>query len=277
MGCALAILASLSSCGGSFSHREVVPLTGALDLPPSVGRLLLRVPSGSFELHPTEDHKLLFEGQLRIAANTEQELEQLRAVDRTPRLEATSEPGTWQLHLPGPPAGFDPVMAVYSPELRLSLPPAIAVDLEASGSGNLGVIERQGAVRLRTSRGDLRLARCRGAARIHTGSGNVIVDRHWGDLDVDVGQGDIQAFVPGPGADLRLVTGLGNAICYLPPDAGFRADVRSMEGTVASGFGLPIQAHGDGRSLTGLVGDGRTAVVIRTGRGRLALNRRTFD
>jgi hypothetical protein len=168
--------------------------------------------------------------------------------------------------------------AILGYELTLTLPADLAVGLHVAESGHLVVEDRRGAVTMSTQHGDLRLMRCHGAARIHTGRGMTIVYDHRGQLDAESGVGDQQVVVREPGPLLRLVTGIGNLQCLVPPATGFRLDARTESGRVANGFGIVKERlSGQGAAMSGIHGDGRTEIVMRAGTGFLSLSYKTFD
>ena len=59
--------------------------------------------------------------------------------------------------------------------------------------------------------------------------------------------------------------------------AQFRADARTQTGKLANGFGMPIEKDGYRATMVGQRGDGRTELVMRSGKGHLSLSHKTFD
>lgn len=271
-------LAAMAACGGPFSQRDARDASGSLPLAATTRSLCLLVDTGSFEVRTHSEGALRYQGVIRRAAGTEADLERLLGQEARVAASADAEdPTRLRLSLPTLPAGFDQQQAMVVCEFVIWLPADVAVDLETTGSGRLGAEERRAPVRLWTRRGDLRLARCQGPAVLHTGSGNTLVDNHRGDLEVDAAMGEIQALVREAGTSLKLVTGLGNVTCHLPPDAGFVADMRTDKGKVASAFGLASRRVQDfGAVMEGSHGNGRTRIVMRSGGGLLALNRKVY-
>jgi hypothetical protein len=272
------ILAALASCDGAFQYRDVQRVEGSVPLAPAIRTVRLEAASGSFIVVPGPGD-LRYEGGRRCAGNGSEVLDRLRAIPLL--LEAAPDPGqsdVLRLREPAWPSDLDPGSVVVSYELRIFLPAELAIEIEVAGHGHLEAEGRRGPVRLSTRRGDLRLKLCEGPAVLYTGHGVTIVDRHRGDLTVEAGTGEMQVFVQEPGQRLTLATGLGNVMCYLPPDAGFRISARTLKGKVHNAFGLPPQRVQDwGGAITGVVGDGRTEIVLRTGAGMVGLNRKTYD
>jgi hypothetical protein len=268
-------LAVLASCGGT--HRDIEKVAGRIPLPANVRSVRLAVGTGSFEVRTHTDPELRYEGLVRRAAGSEEDLQRLLSLRQTVTVEAAAETGLLLVHPPDLPAGFEARDAMVASELAIWLPADVAVDIEVSGSGRLAAGERRAPVRLATHRGELSLSHCEGPAQLRTGSGATLVDWHRGDLAVEAAMGDIQAFVREPGSSIKLVTGLGNVMCFLPPDAGFEADVRTDKGKVANAFGLPVERVQDfGAAMSGRHGNGRTRIVMRSGGGLLALNRKVY-
>jgi hypothetical protein len=66
--------------------------------------------------------------------------------------------------------------------------------------------------------------------------------------------------------------------CHVPESIEFEVDARAEVGRVGNGFGLEVQSIGDfGAALVGRRGAGTTAVVLRTGSGRISFTPRKAD
>lgn len=268
-----------AACSGGFGHRDVAVLEGALELPPEVLAVRFEGANGSVRALPADDHKILYKGGLRLAAESRATLELLQQMPATITLAPSPEdPTLWILRGPEVPAGVDPAQAVVGFEVTIHLPADLPLTIAIGGSGHLVAEQWRAPLRLETQRGDLRAMGCHGTAILRTGKGNTIVYDHVGDLDVQQKAGDMQVFVRGPQQEIRLVTGFGNVQCLIPPDAGFRVDARSETGKMANGFGLPIERPSAYSAvMLGSRGDGATAIVMRTGTGHLSLSHKVFD
>lgn len=279
--CLGAILALMLSpgCTGGLGHRSTAVMAGSLPLAEGVTSVRFEFDSGSVRVVAGEDRHVAFQGGLRRAANTPEVLARLEQVPAT--LVAVADPQQPDVLLvrgPAVPPGIAVGDAIVGFDLTLSLPAELGASVTIRGSGHLVVEDRRGPVTLSTQHGDLRLMRCQGTARIHTGRGMTIVYDHRGDLDAESGVGDMQVIVREPGNRLRLVAGLGNVQCLVPPDTGFRVDARTETGRLANGFGIAKERlSGQGAAMVGSHGDGRTEIVMRAGHGFLSLSYKTFD
>lgn len=273
----LFVALTAAACSGQLSERSVVPIEGVLPIPTAATQLRLEVENGTVEIQVAPAREVHFRGAVRRAGDTPEQLQRFEA--RGTEIVLQPDPaasGTYVLRTPTrPPAEEGGVLAV---EMKLEIPADLPLVIRIAKSGAVVVEDRTGAVDLETHRGDVRVMRCTGGARVATGYGNVIVYDHRGDLDVEVGVGDMQLFVREPGRRLRAITGMGNVQCLIPADVGFRADARTETGKLANGFGLPIERPtAYSAAMTGQRGDGRTEIVMRSGRGTLSLSHKTFD
>lgn len=276
---AVGIFLAFSACGdGGFAIRDVRGVSGSLPVETSVRIIRVEADTGSYIVQGGTASEVAFDGVVRRAAQDEAGMQRLLQVDPTPRMERDpAHPDRLLLRMPGLPPDASPLHSMLTFEVRFVLPDLVDVEVVVRGSGHLTAEDRRGSTRLDTARGDLRLARCHGSARLHTGKGTTIVFDHRGDLEVEAEVGEVQAFVPQPGERLTLATGLGNVMVFLPPEAGFRVDARALRGKIASAFGQVARRVQDyGAVLEGTHGDGRTSLVIRTGSGQVAVNRRNF-
>lgn len=269
-------VASLAACSGGLAERSVVPIQGQLPWPDGLLRLRVELGDGRVEVVAGAAQGIRFRGAVRRAADTVDELRRFEAAGT--ELTLTADPAaTGTFVLRGPVRPEDLRGGVLATELLLDLPPDLPLRVEIAGSGGFVAEHRTADTAFLANRGDVRLLHCVGAALLHTGHGTIIVDDHSGDLDVETGVGDMQVFVRRPGTRLRLVNGLGNVQCYVPPDVGFRVDARAQTGKIANGFGLPVEKPASySATMVGQRGDGRTEIVLRTGTGHLSLSHKTF-
>jgi hypothetical protein len=276
---AAAVLALANGCSGGLGHRSTAEMEGTIPLPDAVREVRCEAASGSFRVLAGAARQIAFQGGLRRAGNT---AELLARVEQVPATMAAApdpdQPDVLVLRGPTLPPGVTVGEAILGFEVTLTLPADVALTMTVAESGHLVVEDRRAAVRMSTQHGDLRLMRCQGPARIHTGRGMTIVYDHRGQLDVESGVGDVQVVVREPGPLLRLVTGIGNVQCLVPPDTGFRLDARTESGRVANGFGIVKERlSGQGAAMSGTRGDSRTEIVMRAGTGFLSLSYKTFD
>lgn len=282
----LAVLClSFAACGGSLGHRSVAVLEGSLPIPAGVTEVVVEVQNGSVRVLSHDLPTLVYQGGVRRAGDTAEQLRQLEAVPVV--LSAVPDPAaptTLRVRAPAIPAATDQAgeplaqHAVLGVDVTIHLPAALRVAVRVTGSGHLVAENRRADLELATGRGDLRVSGCSGAVQARTGRGTVIVYDHVGNLDVEALAGEMQVFVRQPGEQLVLRTGEGNVQCYIPVDCGFRVDARTQTGKLANGFGLAMErVEKYGAVMRGTQGDGRTAIVLRTGKGHLSLTHKKFD
>lgn len=264
-----------AGCSGGLGHRSIATIQGEAAIPPGVTSVEFELEDGSVTILRGAPGRAVFRGQIRRAADGPEQLALLESagVDLGFALDP-AKPGVLCITAPSRPQGAE--LAVLAVEVQIDLPPELALAIRVRGSGNLRVADREAAMDLECGRGDLRLEHTRGGAKLHTGRGNVIADEHSGDLDIVADAGDMQVFVKEPGARLRLVTGMGNLQCLVPADTQFRVDARTETGKLANGFGLAMQKGGYSAWMTGQRGDGRTELVMHSGRGHLSLSHKVF-
>ncbi len=257
-------------------HRSVATLQGELPIPAGTTQIRVEIENGSLDVRVGEPGSVRYRGQVRRAGDTKEQLAAFEAVGAELRAEQDpKDPATLVIRGPSRPAGEQ--IGVLAIESILEIPDGIGVTLAVTGSGNLAVNTRSAPVDLRCGRGDVRCKGTAAGAIVRTGRGNVILDDHSGDADVEIGVGDMQVFVREPKQRVVLVTGMGNVQCILPPEAQFRADARTQTGKLANGFGMPIEKDGYRATMVGQRGDGRTELVMRSGKGHLSLSHKTFD
>jgi hypothetical protein len=257
-------------------HRSMATLLGELPIPAGTTRIRVEIENGSLDVRVGEPGSVRYRGQVRRAADTKEQLAAFEAVGAELRAEQDpKDPATLVIRGPSRPAGEQ--IGVLAIESILEIPDGIGVILAVTGSGNLAVNTRSAPVDLRCGRGDVRCKGTTAGAIVRTGRGNVILDDHSGDADVEIGVGDMQVFVREPKQRVVLVTGMGNVQCILPPEAQFRADARTQTGKLANGFGMPIEKDGYRATMVDQRGDGRTELVMRSGKGHLSLSHKTFD
>ena len=271
----LSVLLVCSSCTGGLGHRSMAQLQGELAVPAGVTTVRVEIGDGSLDVRAGQAKGIGYRGQVRRAADSEAELAALEGQGSALTAELDPEdPATLVVRGPVRPVGT--TAGILAVESILEVPAGLAVRLLVDGSGNLAVEDRNADVEMRCGRGDIRLKRTVGKARLRTGRGNVIADDHSGAIEVEVGAGDMQIFLRQPGERARLVTGMGNVQCLVPPEAEFRLDARAETGKAANGFGFAVERQGYTAVMTGQRGSGRTEVVLRTGKGHLSLSHKTF-
>lgn len=268
---AVAMLA-LAAC----EHRSVQEFQGDLAIPAGTRTVRFAIDNGTIGVRSQTEAKVSYAGGARREGGDATALLAVEKVELT--LVGASDPkdpSVFVVRAPEVPAGVDGMLAV---ELGIRLPADLAIEVDIAHNGHVSAGDRTGAITVDTGRGDLRFEQCRCALKAKTGRGNVIAYDHRGDIDLTTGVGDMQVFVPAPAATIRLFTGEGTIQCFLPPLAGFRVDARAEVGKCGSSFGLPVE-HPDAYSavMAGTHGNGATEVLMRTGKGHLALTEKNFE
>jgi hypothetical protein len=264
-----------SACTGGLGYRSVAPLAGELGLPAEVAAIRVEIENGTVEVRPGPAGVLRYQGLVRRAADSKEELALFEARgDRLGLQPDPAAPGTWIVR--GPTRPPEAQAGLLGVEVAMTLPAGLPLAIRIGGSGHVVVEDRAAGVDVDTQRGDVRVMNCIGAARVHSGRGNIIVYDHDGDVDVKAGTGDMQVFVERPGRLLRLVTGMGNVQCLVPPETGFAVAASVETGKIANGFGLPVERSGYSARMVGSRGDGRTEVVLNAGTGHLSLSHKVF-
>ena len=254
----------------------MVETSGKVTLGAEVRRVRVEIDNGTLGFDQAAVREVAFAGGVRRAADTAAGLAQLELVP--PGLVASPDPerpDTLVLRGPKLPDGIGALLGV---EMGIHLPADIELEVRVQGSGHVTVVHRSAAVRIDSGRGDLRFESCSGPLRAKTGRGHVIVVDHCGDIDVHTMVGDMQVFVREPGAQLRLVTGMGTVQCHVPPETAFDVDARAEVGRIGSSFGLTVEKVGEyGAAMVGKRGAATTKLVLRTGSGHLSLQSKRFE
>lgn len=266
----LALLVS-RGCGGALSQRSIQELAGRLPIGQGVAKVRVELEDGSIEVDSGSERAIVYRGGVRRAADTAEELARLQHVPV--ELTAAPDPADPTILIVRGPERVAGSTGVFAYELRLTLPPELALVVKVHNNGAITVAHRAAATEVETGRGDLRFPSCSGGLRGKTGNGSVIAFDHRGDLDLRTKVGDMQALVAEPGDSIRLVTGQGTIQCIVPAELDFEVDARAEIGRAgAKGFGLTSEQVGEfGAVLTGVRGTGRTKIVLRTGSGHISL------
>ena len=268
-----------AGCGGSLSHRSVDNVRAAVPLAPEIRRVRLELANCTIGVVPPEhasgQKEVAYRGGVRRAADSADDLARLEQVPTTLTVVAGGPPDTLTLRGPQLPAGTSGLIAF---EADVLVPAGLELEVAVAENGHVTLEDRAARSIVTTGRGDLRFGRCAGGIEARTGRGTVIVFGHRGDLDVQTMVGDVNAFVAEPGERIRLTTGKGTVQCHVPASIEFEVDARAEVGRVGNGFGLDVQSIGDfGAALVGRRGAGTTAVVLRTGSGRISFTPRKAD
>ena len=271
----LSVLPSiLVACGARYEEFE---LEEALDLPADLATLRVHFDLGSLTVRAHADERLVLDGRGRKNAVDDARLARLADLDPRPSLRPTDEAGVYDYAWPELPADLDPEQAALIIRAELWLPRRVAIDVETR-RGNLGVVGRDGAVRLHTGQGGLHVEDARGGVAGFTGLGQVVLHHVEGDIDVESGGGTMLCYIDrlGPGG-ARLKTEEPSVVCRLPVGASFRLDAkveRSHGGKVGvrNAYGIPVVSEPPGHTARGIVGDaGAPPVDIRVATGWISI------
>jgi hypothetical protein len=150
----------------------------------------------------------------------------------------------------------------------------------AVGTGEVGVREVDGDLRLRFGRGSVRAVKVSGSVQVRSGSGDAVFGEIGGDLHAGCGSGGLRARVVhgsvtsrcGSGAarlgavhgDVDLASGSGGVEIGLPIGVSARLDVQTGSGRVRSDLPIEEQAEPANQAIT---------IRARTGSGDVHLFR----
>ena len=166
-------------------------------------------------------------------------------------------------------------------DFRIKVPHKSDITLRSS-TGDLTIIEVQGALYLQTASGDIRLENIEGAAIVNSASGDIMVDMVTGKLGVHTASGDVgidqanleelsahtasgditleMMSVPGKGFDIKTVS--GDLSVELPSDARLTAQLSTFSGDLDCNMPHERVQRGPGR--------GREQTITINGGGPLA-------
>lgn len=272
-------LAWPAACSGHHGQRHVDVVRGRFPLAEDQRELRVRVPMGSLTFDAGPPGEVSFEANALRAADTTEQLEELRRIPLT-LTPAAAKPGMLRLVAPDLPEHADPAQQLLVLDTVLRVPPGLRI-LGRTRVGHLAAKEVEGDLDLRTGKGDLWLRRCVGKVRVETGRGNVTIDHHRGSLDVHTTMGSMQVFVAEVGpAGIRLVTDSGSIQAHLPADAAFVLDARTAKGEAINGFGVPVRerrAGGlTGQVMQGPVRGGGPTVYLRSRMGNISVRPKVY-
>jgi len=158
-------------------------------------------------------------------------------------------------------------ISTASGDIELSKCPDIEVRIQAA-SGDIEIKDSRGAVAVQSVSGDVSLGLERGRASVVTVSGDLQMEA--GSLDglsASTTSGDIDIELKSaPGGDIRLASVSGDVELELPDDADVFIDAATASGDIDCSLELAERSQ-TSRKLTGRLGEGRTAVNIRTTSG----------
>ena len=146
------------------------------------------------------------------------------------------------------------------------------------GRGDVATRNLGGDVEITTGEGDIVLsAQDNLKAHVHTGAGDINV--HKGslrELKAHTGGGDITVQADLLEGQFDLTSGAGDLSVVLQPDANVRFEAATARGDLVSDVpgvkvGRPGPASRAGGRLVGVLGDGRTQLSLRTGKGDVTI------
>ena len=177
------------------------------------------------------------------------------------------------------PSGYAKKLAVKTVSADVELADHMYAGLElstTSGDAKVGAV-RAADFRMSTTSGDRRAARVTAQrADISSVSGEVEVRSLTGDTNLRTTSGNASLAFESVPARIDAGSTSGDIAIALPSDGQFDLDARSTSGTVRCGFPITIRENrsgGGGHALSGTVGAGANAVVVRTVSGDITISR----
>ncbi len=258
-------LLAATACEGRLAYRFDEPRKTAYTIPEGTHTLRVEVPWGAMTFAPNDGDEVVTQTMTRRAADTEEGLEALLAIDVAPRI-VEAEPGVLALRGPEVPEELDPVAHRMITLCEIFVPSGLAVEGK-TGFGAMAAHDLQSGVALTTGKSDIFVKGCAGAAVLRTGEGAVLVDKHRGSVDAEsIECQTMQIFVDElrqPG--LRLITKRGGIQAHVPVDASFVLNAHTNLGKARNSFGIPVEKlppNGEAKRMAGAVGDGGPEVIL---------------
>jgi DUF4097 and DUF4098 domain-containing protein YvlB len=145
-------------------------------------------------------------------------------------------------------------------------------------SGNVNAKEVGGNAEVQLITGDLDLTGCLGNVMFSTSSGNGRIYEVRGSVNASSSSGNLEvAILPVGEKEFYLSTASGNVVVrFLPEkDYGFLLDVNTCTGAIRGDMELTKLDEISRRKLKGVVGNGKSRVVIETASGDVSIMERT--
>lgn len=278
-----------TACDARLGHRQDQPISARIEVPPGTSRVLVDVHRGALTIRAGEPGVVEFAADARLAADTEEGLNALRAVDLQPAV--AHDEGTLSVRAPRVPEGLDPVAHQLITKTVVRVPPDVSVEARTN-FGAMAGFNHRGSLVLESGRGAMHLDRCVGDVALRTVDGDVMVEAHRGGLDIEVraasprdrdksaavpsGVGrTMQVFVAELGASgVRLFTEHGGIQAHVPAEASFELDAKTEVGRARNSFGIeavPIPGTTHGLSMRGRVGEGGPRVELHAEVGNVSV------
>jgi hypothetical protein len=243
---------------GSFERILTVSEGASVDVRTGVGLITIRQGDpGRIEVH----------GMVRVR---ERDLSRSEAEDLVNRIEANPpiEQAANTVSVGYRDSRDRDLQRYASISYEIELPPGTRVQAR-TGSGGIQAESLRGEIVASTGSGSISVSRAASDnMELSTGSGEVSVTGAIRVLQIRTGSGGIMVEGQQSGRwDLK--TGSGTINVRLPNEAGFELDAHTGSGSVSTNRPITIRGRIDGRArnISGTVGAGGPALVLRTGSG----------
>ncbi len=146
--------------------------------------------------------------------------------------------------------------------------------LLAATSGNVEAFNIGGDAEVKLVSGDLTLVKCMGNVNSVSSSGDMVIKDIGGSVTVSSSSGDVEIFLtPAEMRKYNLTTCSGDVdVFYLNNlDLGFLLDVNTMSGAIEGDMEIKLDQVSR-RHLKGVVGNGKSQLVITTASGDVSIN-----
>jgi len=145
-------------------------------------------------------------------------------------------------------------------------------------SGNVTAVEVGGDAMVQLVTGDVDLEGCLGNVSISTASGNARIVGVLGSVNATSSSGDLDVvIIPVGDKEFYLNTATGDVKVFFLPDQdyGFLLDVNTCTGAIYGDMELTKLDQVSRRKLKGVVGNGKSRVIIETASGNVSIVERT--
>jgi hypothetical protein len=146
--------------------------------------------------------------------------------------------------------------------------------LLAATSGNVEAFNIGGDAEVKLVSGDLTLIDCKGNLNSVSSSGDMVIKNIGGSVNVNSASGDVEIFItPAEMRNYTLATCSGDVdVFYLNNlELGFLLDINTMSGAIEGDMEIKLDKVSR-RHLKGVVGNGKSQLVITTASGDVSVN-----
>jgi hypothetical protein len=232
--------------------------------------LYVSTGSGNISIHPGDGNQIHIVGHVHAGWNVFGDVDgkMTKIIDNPP---ITQDGNTIKVGLSGDHDLFNNISIDYD----VTVPPDVALNLH-SGSGNVESDQVGRYLSASSGSGNVRARGVHGPADLSSGSGDVELEQNGpGDVKAKSDSGNIKVhgFNGKLTAAANLVSGSGNVVMHLTPDAHFNLEASTGSGDIHIGFpGAPEQGENSRHHLTAPINGGGAPLEVRTGSGNIEID-----